>query len=295
MIFYNNFQKKVRNIIKKIENGNAGESNIASLCELLENHQNMIPESIGALNNIMIKGNIKSSHLAICALNKMSENYIGIAYYSVDIFVSCMKERKNDLRFYGMLEILEILSKITQKYPERMKIAVPELLICLENTNAKSRDISYFMLSILAVAHHEFFKGHSKEIIRVLNGLYVDERKYACRLIKQLAQKEQTIATDTYDILEDMRLNNPDCNLRSEAGFAMDKLKKAARKNSSQIGRPVKTMKKPKSSILVKDKLEISENYFSVLTELRSPNKKDLIDILEGMDLRHMIINRKAH
>jgi len=292
MIFYNNFQKKVRNIIKKIENGNAGESDIVSLCELLENHQNMIPESIGLLNNILIKGNIKSSHLAICALNKMSENYIGIAYYSVDIFVSCMKERKNDLHFYSMLEILEILSKITQKYPERMKIAVPELLLCLENADAKSRDISYFILSILAAVHNEFFKGHSKEIIRVLNGLYVDERKYACRLIKQLAQKDQTIVTDTYDLIEDLRLNNPDCNLRSEAGFAMDKLKKAAGKNSSHRDRPVKTMRKPKSSILVKEKLEISENYFSGLKELRSPNKKDLIDILEGMNLRHMIINR---
>src|SRR5659263_727873 len=122
-----------------------------------------------------------------------------------------MKERKNDLRFYSMLEILEILSKITQKYPERMKIAVPELLLCLENADAKSRDISYFILSILAAVHNEFFKGHSKEIIRVLNGLYVDERKYACRLIKQLAQKDQTIVTDTYDLIEDLRLNNPDC------------------------------------------------------------------------------------
>jgi hypothetical protein len=188
----------------------------------------MIPESIEALNKIMIKGNIKASHLAICALNKLSKNYIGLEYYSIYVIISCMMERKNDLREYGMLEILEILSKITQKYPERMRIAVPELLICLENTNPIIRTISYLILSILATSHHEFFKGHSKEIIRVLNGLYVDEKIYACKLIKQLAQKDQTIVTDTYDLLEDLWLNYPDCNLRSEAGFTIDKLKKAA-------------------------------------------------------------------
>lgn len=294
MIFYNNFQKKVRDIIKKIENGNAGKSNIASLCELLENHQNMIPESIEALNNIMIKGDLKAFNSVIYTLNKMSENHIGLEYYSVDVIIGCMRGRKNDLLEYGLFEVLEILSKITQKYPERMRIAVPELLFCLENTNAKSRDISYFMLSIIAAAHYEFFKDHSKELIRALNGLYVDERIFACRLIKQLAQKDQTMVADTYDLIEDLRLNNPDCNLRSEAGFAMDKLKKAARKNSLHVNK-VKPMKKPKSIIPVKDKLEISENYFSALKELRSPSKKDLIDILEGMDLRHMIINRKVN
>ena len=292
MIFFNNFQEKVRNIIKKIENGNASESNIISLCELLENHQDMVQESIRALNKIMIKGNIKASHSAICALNKMSENYIGLEYFSIYAIISCVMERKNDLREFRMLEIIEILSQITQKYPERMKIAVPELLICLENTNANSRTISYFILSILAAAHHEFFKGRSKEIIRVLNGPYLDERIYTCRLIKQLAQKDQTIVIDTYDILEDLLLNHHDSNLRSEAGFTLDKLKEALGKNSLHVERPVMIIQKPDASILIKDKLEISENYFSGLMELRSPNKKDLIDILEGMNLEHMIINR---
>jgi len=266
MIFSNNSQKKIQNIIKKIENENSSESNIVSLCELLENHRNMIPDSIRALNKIIIKGNLKASYSAIHALNKLSENYTGLEYYSIYVLISCVMERKNDLDENSMLKILEILSKITQKYPERMKIAVPELLICLENSNAFNRTLSYFMLSILAVSHPEFFKGHSKRIIRILNGLYVDERIYACRLIKQLAQKDQTTVTDTYDILEDLWLNNLDCNVRSEAGFALDMLKEV----SGMIP---------------------SESYFSGLKELRSPNKNDLIDIIEGMNLRHMIIN----
>lgn len=294
MILSNNFQKKVRNIIKNIENGNASESSIVSLCELLENHQNMIPESIKALNKIMIKGNTKASHSAICALNKMSENYIGLEYYSIYAIISCVMERKNDLHDFHMLEILEILLKTTQKYPERMKIAVPELLICLENTNENIRTISYFMLSILAALHYEFFKGHSKEIIRVLNGPYVDERIYACRLIKLLAQKDQAIVNDTYYLLEDVLLNHNDSNLRAEAGFTMDKLNESMEKNSLQVDRPVMIMQKPDASILLKDELEISEKYFSGLTELRSLNKNDLIEILDGMNLKHMIINRQV-
>ena len=279
-------RKKVRNIIKKIENGKAGDSNIVSLCELLENHQNMIPESIRALNKIIIKGNIKSSHSAICALNKMSENYIGLEYYSIYVIISCVMEKKNDLHEYRMLDILEILLKITQKYPERMRIAVPELLHCLENTNEKNRTMSYFILSILAASHPEFFKGHSNNIIRVLNGLYIDERIYACRLIKQLAQKDQTMVADTYDILEDMWLSGPDCNLRSEAGFAMDKLRETARKNPSHVDRPMQIIQKSDPNIVV-DTLEISEYYSSRLRELRSTYNKDLRDILEGMNLKN--------
>ncbi|HMB45378.1 MAG TPA: hypothetical protein VKL21_06115 [Candidatus Methanoperedens sp.] len=280
----------MRNIIRKIENGSAGESNISSLCELLEDHPDMIQESIGVLNAILIKGDIKAYNSAISALNKLAEKYVGFEHFSVDVIVNCMQERKNDLHENGLLKILEILSKITQKSPERMKIAVPELFICLENTNPKSREIAHFILSIIAAAHHEFFKGRSKEVIRVLNGLYVDERIYACRLLKQLAQNDQTRVDDTHDLLEDLRLNHPDCNLRSEAGFAMDKLKEAIRKNSSGVDRPIKLIK-PEPSALVKDRKVISDD-FSGLSELIAPNKKDIIDLLEGMNLRHMIINR---
>lgn len=290
MIFYNNFQKKVRNIIKKIETGSASESNMLSLCELLEDHTDLVQESIGALNNILIKGDIKAYNSAISALNEMAEKYIGIEHYSVDAIVNCMQERKNDLSENGLLKILDILLRITQKSPQRMKIAVSELFICLENTNPKSREIAHFILSIIAAAHHEFFNGRSKEIIRVLNGLYVDERIYACRLLKQLAGNDPTIVDDTHDLIEDLRLNHPDCNLRSEAGFAMDKLKEAIRKKSSGEDRPVKLVK-PETSKLVKDKKGISDD-LSGLSELIAPNKKDMIDLLEGMNLRHLIINR---
>jgi len=289
MIFFNNFQEKIRNILNKIGKGNASESNVASLCELLDDHQNLIPEAIGALNDILTKGSIKAFNSAISAYNRMAQNHIGITHYQVDVIVGCMRDRRNDLRDNSMLNILEILSKISQKYPERMKIAVPELLIALESTNTKSRELSYFILSILAVTHHEFFKDRSKEIIRILNGLNVDERIYAIRLTKQLAEKDQAIVADTYDLLEDLRLNHPDSNLRSEAGFAMDKLKEAAKQKPSQASTSsIKKKQNPRH--LIKKRAEMSDNLFSGLSELMEPDKKDIKAILEGMNLKHLIV-----
>ncbi len=296
MIFFNNFQEKIRNILKKIGKGNASESNMVSLCELLDDHQNLIPEAIGALNDILTKGNIKAFNSAISAYNRMAQNHIGVTHYQVDVIVSCIRDRRNDLHENSMLNILEILSKIAPKYPERMKIAVPELLIALESTNTKSRESSYFILSILAATHHEFFKDRSKEIIRILNGLNVDERIYAIRLTKQLAEKDRAIAADTYDLLEDLRLNHPDSNLRSEAGFAMDKLKEATRqKPSKSDAPPVMKIQNPGQGHNIKrrkGRAKNSENLFSGLSELMAPDKEDIIDILDGMNLKHLIVNK---
>ena len=289
MIFFNNFQEKIRNILKKIKNGNASESNITFLCELLDDHQNLLPEAIGTFEDILTKGDVKAFNSAISAYNRMAQNHIGITHYQVDVIVSCMRDRRNDLYENSMSNILEILSKIAPKYPERMKIAVPELLIALENTNTKSRESSYFILSILAATHHEFFKDRSKEIIRILNGLNVDERIYAIRLTKQLAEKDQSIVADTYDLLEDLRLNHPDSNLRSEAGFAMDKLKEAAKQKPSQAGTSsIKKKQNPRH--LIKKRAEMSDNLFSELSELMAPDKKEIKAILIGMNLKHLIV-----
>lgn len=314
MTLYNNLQK--RNILKKIENGRVCETDIASLLELLNNHPKMIQEVVGTLNRILQKGDIKAYNSAISALNKMAENYIGLEHYSVDVIVDCMQKRKKDLFEEGMSKILEILLKITLNYPEHMKIAVPELMICLENTNATSRETAHYTLTLLAATHHEFFRGHQKEIIRVLNGLNVDERIYACRLIMKLAENEPAIVEATYDILEDLRLNHPDSKLRSEAGFAIEKLKEPVKEKPKEpvkgkLKKPVKeklrkpvedvhskvdvwsinTIQEPEISYNFKDRTGPSDN-FAVLAELMAPNKEDLVHMLEGMALDHLIVNR---
>lgn len=287
-----NPEKKVQSILKNIEAGRANEANIISLVELLDMHPSIVPRVIGTLNGILEKNDIKAQYSAIFAINKLAEDYIGLADYSVDAIVGFMQKRKEDLRENDMLKILEILFKITQKYPERMGAAVPELLMSLENTSKIVREMAYFMLALLAITHYEFFRVHSKKMIRSLYGLNLDERAYTCRLIRKIAEKDWTIVADIYDVLEDLSLNHPDSNLRSEAAYAIDKLKETVRHRHSETkAQPVKAMQKSGLVPLIKDELRISDGFFSELADLIAPNEEDLKNVLAEMGLRHMIVN----
>ena len=313
----NNYQKKIRIILKKIERGNANEPNIVSFCkivshcELLDDNQNIISEVIWALNDILIKGNIKAFNSAISAYYRMAQYHICEEHYPIDVLVNCMRNRRNDMHEKSLSKILEILSITTQKYPERMKIAVPELFIALESFSAKNRELSFIILSALSDTHHEFFKGRSKEIIRVLNGLNVDERIYAIRLTKKLAEKEHDNVAETYDLIHDLCLNHPDSKLRSEAGFAMDKLNEAFKsEHSPSKGAVYSDKKKPykieipqsmkmqnkEPSYLGKGRTEISDDLFSgspeLMVPLMVPDKEDMIALLQGMNLEHLIVEK---
>ncbi len=288
-----NPEKKARSILKNIEAGRANEANIISLVELLDKQPSIVSKVIGTLNGILQKSDIKAQNSAIFALNKLAEDYIGLADYSVDAIVGFMQKRKEDLREDDMLKILEILFKITQKYPERMGVAVPELLTSLENTSKKVREKAYFMLALLAITHYEFFRVHSKKMTRMLNGLNLDERTYTCRLIMKIAEKDRTIVADIYDVLEDLRLNHPDSNLRSEAAYAMDNLKETVRQRLSETkAQPVKATQKSGLVPLIKDEPRISDGFFSELADLMAPNEEDLKNVLDEMGFRHLIVNR---
>ncbi len=286
-----NQQKKVQSILKNIEDGKASEANIASLTELLYIEPRIAPEVIETLNNILQKGDVKAFSSAILALNKIVENNLGLEDYSIDVIVDCMQKRKEDLREDSMTWILEILLRITQRYPERMGVAVPELIMCLKNTSIKVRVKAYFLLALLAITHHEFYRGRSKDLIQVLNGLNLDERIKACRLIKKIAEKDRTIVADTYEVLEDLRLNHPDSNLRSEAAFATDVLRETAGQKPSEIKvGSVKPVQKPGFGSLITDDAEISDKSFSEFADLVTPDEEDLKNALEAMGLKHLVV-----
>ncbi len=272
---YNNFPKKARNIFKKIEIGKASVANIGFLVQLCDHQPHIVPEVVEGLDIILGKGDMKSRSSAIMAFNKMAQNYLGLADYPVDSIVGCMQKRKKDLHAEDIPRILDILLKMAEKYPERMRTAVPELLMCLENMSAAIREEAYFTLAILAVTHHEFFIGRSKEIIRVLNGLNVDERVYGCKLIRLIAEKEQLTAAETYDVLEELRLNHPDNNLRREAAYTIEKLNEVTRKKTSGV-----------------NETEISDGLFDELSDLLAPDEEDLKNMLEGMGLKHLIAGK---
>ena len=282
-------QKKVLSILKSIEDGKANESNIDHLTELLDIQPSISPEVMQTLNVILQKGNAKAFSSAIQAIDKITENNPGLEDYSLKVIIDCMQKRKDDLREENILKILEILIKITQNYSERMGGTVPELLVCLKNTSIKVREKAYFLLALLAITHHEFFTGRSKDMIRVLNGLNLDERIKACRLIRKIATKDRTIMVDTYDVLEDLRLNHPDSNLRAEAAFAIDKLKEPAGKMPSGMtcGKPV-----PVADPLITDEAEVPDESVSEFTDLIAPNEEDLKEALEAMGLKYLVTKK---
>lgn len=281
-------QKKVQGILKNIEDGKASEANIASLTEFLDIEPSMASEVIGTLNSILQKGDAKACSSAILALNKITENNPGLADFPIDFIVESMQ--KKNLHEDSILNILEILLRITQKHPERMGAAVPELLMCLENTNIMVREKAYFLLALLAITHNEFFRGRSKNLIRVLNGLNLNERIQTCRLIKKIAEKDRTIVADTYEILEDLRLSHPDSNLRSEAAFALDRLKETAEQKPSEINAgSVKPVQKSLFGSLIKDEAEVSDGSFSEFADLVTPNQEDLKNALKEMGLQYLV------
>ena len=287
MILNINLSKKVRNILKKIVSGKASERDLSSLVELLDEEPCIVPEVTEVLNSILKNSNIKARNSAISALNKIAKYYLGLADYSVDFIVGCMQKSKKDFHSDSMVKILEILLKITERYPGRMEIAVPELLMCLQNISATIREKAYFILALLAITHHEFFVGHSKEIVRHLNGLNLDERIYSCKLIRIIAEKDHKIIENTYDILDDLRLNHPFNNLRREAAYTIDRLDEISK--PSKVDRwPVK-IQEPSIGTIIGVETEFSGESFSELSELISPDKEDLKNMLEGMGLKHLI------
>ncbi len=282
-------QKKAQSILKNIEDGKANEANLDYLTELLDIQPSIAPEIMQTLNHILQKGDVKACSSAILALDKIIENNPGLEDYSLKAIVDCMQKRKEDLHEDSILKILEILLRITQKYPERMGAAVPELLIYLKNGSIKVREKVYFLLALLAITHHEFFIGRSNDLIRVLNGLNLDERIKACRLIMKIAMKDRRIVADTYEVLEDLRLNHPDSILRAEAAFAIDKLKGTAVKKPSGIV-SVKSVQKPQVGSLITYE---EEDSFSDFANLVAPNEKDLKEALDSMGLNHLV-DKKA-
>ncbi len=288
MILNLSLSKKVRNILKKIVKGKASERDLSSLMELLDDQFWIVKEVIEVLNSILQNGDIKARNSAIAALNKMAKYYLGLEDYSVDLIVGCMPKSKKDHHSDVMLKILEILLKVTERNPERMEIAVPELLLCLQNISATIREKAYFILALLAITHHEFFVCHSKEIVRHLNGLNLDERIYTCKLIRIIAEKDHKIIENTYDILDDLRLNHPFNNLRREAAYTVERLEELTRR--SDIDRsPVKTIQEPGIGSIIGTETEFSGETFSELSELISPDKEELKNMLEGMGLKHLI------
>lgn len=221
-MLFSNPKKKAQNIINNIEKGTASESNIIELGEILNKEPSLVSEIAGPLISILQNCEKRSLKSAIFALNVVADIDTGLISDYVDVIASCLKK---DLHSAEILTILEIILKIYRTYPEKTNTSVPGLFVCLRNIDATVRENAYFILESIAVLHPEFFKGHTKELKLALGGLNLDERIYACKIIKNIANKDPNIVEDLYELLSYLESNHPSRELRIEAAAAIDKLK----------------------------------------------------------------------
>jgi len=225
MILLQSPQKKVESILKEVEKGKTHGSDTSSLMQILNKQPSMIPEVIRSLASIMAKGDSKPGISACLVLNRIADERLDEVSDSLEIIMDFLKDRKKELNEYEWIPALELLTKINQQHPQKMGSAVPALLAALGNTNATVKETAYYLLSLIAADNPDFFKDRSIELIKVLNGLNVDERIHACNIIGIIAEKKPEIVDKTFDLVNDFFLNHPDNNLRSAAGLAADKMR----------------------------------------------------------------------
>ena len=264
MTFLQTKQRQCERIIKEIEKGNLSESDASSLMQILSGQPSMIPDSIRSLSYIMSKVHRKPYIAACQVLNIIADEYPDTVSGSLEMIIELLKYREKELDELEWLPTLELLTKIYHVYPEKIKIAVPGLLTALGNSNPDIRREAYFLLIDIASHTPHSFKDHSKELIRVLGGINIDERINGCQIIGKIAEKDPGIVERIYDVVEDLFLNHPDNNLRKEAGFAADKIRQKS------------APKQPEIDVYVADREEIPSDLDSLSFEnsLRNDEQK---------------------
>ncbi|VVB84545.1 Uncharacterised protein [uncultured archaeon] len=251
MSLFQSPQHKVESILKNLDKSKTRENDLSSLIQILNNEPSMMPGVLKSLATTMAKDDLRSFISASHVLNRLADEYPDDVSGSLEMIMEHLRTRKKVLNEYEWMPVLEFFTKIHNEHPENMGFTLPALFSALGNSNPAIRATAYSLLQAVAVLNPEFFKDYSKEIIKVLNGLNLDERLYACKIIGIIAEKNPEIVLMTYDLVEDLFLNHPDTNLRSEAGLAADKLRpktKVARQTENHIPLIKQEVIKPKLS-----------------------------------------------
>lgn len=233
MIGINNPDKEAQAILRKLEKGKASDASQSSLVNLIQSDPFLGRSILEELNRILRGDNLESCNSVMSVLNMIAEKDPVLISKSIDAVIGSMKKWKKESYVDYELKTFEVLFKIYHAYPEKMGGAIPELFKCLENSSLKIRGNAYNLLYLLAATQSELFKGHSKYLVRALNGLYEEERIHACSLIKKIAQQNPTLIGDAYDTLEDFRLHHPHSKLRLESAHTLEMLKNRAKTSES--------------------------------------------------------------
>lgn len=295
MLWFNTPKKESNSILKKIENGTADDAEIQTLVNHIERQPERLPEVVEKLIWVLKSHQKKDCSQALISLANIASKNPESVLGSTDVVIELI--RKNEMNYDGLIYALELLSLIYPREPDMIKTAPADLFGCLRNMHEGVRKRAYKLLSLIAVNSPEVFKEHSIDLKRSLLGLNIDERVYACKLASILADADQSIVENLYEVLKDVEMTQHNNELRAEASSVLRKLK--SKEEPVLTPMPEEPDFDLDAGLIntqdagsTPDVTSIAGELPSILTGMNL--EKDAMDLLGSMGLGHMIVNRTS-
>ncbi|MCG7850056.1 MAG: hypothetical protein MIO93_12895, partial [ANME-2 cluster archaeon] len=211
-------KKTVDNNINKIEKGHGSKKIVDSLNKTLKENPELVDDTALALIGIIQTDKTETLGYCLELLLSIAEKDTDLLVNSTDAFIKIIQmPDDNAIDNNSILIALDILSIIVSVSPELMQPAVPALLNKMRSSNSQIRSASYYILETISKSYPDFFSNHTLDLIRSLNGLNIDERIFATKLIGEIAKYSPKVIDDTYDVLNDLASKHPSAEVRQKA------------------------------------------------------------------------------
>jgi len=237
----------------------------------------------------------KTETLGYCLelLLSIAEKDTDLLVNSTDAFIKIIQmPDDNAIDNNSILIALDILSIIVSVSPELMQPAVPALLNKMRSSNSQIRSASYYILETISKSYPDFFSNHTLDLIRSLNGLNIDERIFATKLIGEIAKYSPKVIDDTYDVLNDLASKHPSSEVRQEAH---DVLKKFSVDEEITEEHETEQLEFEKDFIGIDD-IDSEEMDFAEMADDLSERIKGIdfeasaVEMLKSLDMDHLIV-----
>ncbi len=286
-------KKTVDNNIKKIEKGHGNKKIVESLKKALKEDPGLIEDTTLALIGIIQTDKKETIGYCLELLLNIAEKETDLLVNSTDAFIKIIQIPDDDaLDNNSILIALDILSIIVSVSPELMQSAMPALLKKMRSSNSQIRSASYYILEVISKSNPEFFSNHTLDLIRSLNGLNIDERVFATKLIGEIAKYSPKVIDDSYDVLNDLASKHPSSEVRQEAH---DVLKKFSVDEETTEEHETEKSKFENDFIGIDD-IDSEEMDFAEIADDLSERIKGIdfeasaVEMLKSLEMDHLIV-----
>ncbi len=286
-------KKTVDNNIKKIEKGHGNKKIVESLKKALKEDPGLIEDTTLALIGIIQTDKKETIGYCLELLLNIAEKETDLLVNSTDAFIKIIQIPDDDaLDNNSILIALDIMSIIVSVSPELMQSAMPALLKKMRSSNSQIRSASYYILEVISKSNPEFFSNHTLDLIRSLNGLNIDERVFATKLIGEIAKYSPKVIDDSYDVLNDLASKHPSSEVRQEAH---DVLKKFSVDEETTEEHETEKSKFENDFIGIDD-IDSEEMDFAEIADDLSERIKGIdfeasaVEMLKSLEMDHLIV-----